>query len=1049
MRSAIRLFVPTLAAALLCNIGWAQVTTATIYGTAQDPTGAVIVGANITLLNQGTGATLHTTTGQTGEFAFSVLPVGSYTLTITATGFKMHASKNIALAASQIVRQAYTLELGEITQTVSVDAGAPLIATASSEQRESLTNTQVTELPLSRRNVSEVLKLSTGVSYSGRGARINGMGEHSSGVTVDGSDAVATPSEGNQTSQYDEVNYIDVMSIEAVQEVQVMRGIMPAEYGGVISGQLNLISRSGTNELHGSVFEYYRSHLFNARNPFQVNQNTDGSMVPKNRQVYNQFGGSFGGPIIRNRAFGFGTYEGYRESVFARLTSTVPSAELRKTILAALPFPETKLLMDTIPEPTVPLDANRGRWEGAGGSQRSDNTLLFKGDLRVTDSINLATTYSRSRPYAFTQAAYLNGANDRTATYHQDRFTAQVTMGSSSWVSETRFGYNYADDTRLDKLFTVKDPNKAEGIEWDRRIPRLGLLGIGTWGTAEVWIMDGASYTYDQKLSKHMGKHTLKFGARMIWNQAYRTNPENPSYVFNTVDDMKANIPGTTIITYGQGGPHTSRTYEIGGFVQDDWRMSSKLSLNLGVRYDFYSNCLVKPTGSVDVRIKNLEPPAPDKWSQFAFGAVRPFDQPTKSDGWVNIGPRVGFAYQADQSGMTAIRGGFGVLFAAPPSAVLRESVANPVVPFRLSWSRSEVQRLGIRYPMYSEDTLPIAIKDVTDSGRQLVFSLFNPGLQDPYSMNYQLNVQRQLAAGMMFEVGYVGVRGVKFPLHRLFNLPDRTTGVRPNPNLIPGGYYVDNSENSNYNSLQMSFRKRFAKNLSYDFHYTWGKTLAYAGADIGTYYHSDSETNIQDFFNLHIERGHPDYDVTHRVVMDWIYKSPELKAWAGPLRATLGEWEITGFWTAQTGTPLRITQSCSNGWTCRADYAGGNLYTDNWQHAEIATGCRVGVHCDVQYLNLNAFALVPAVSGVAIRPGSAGTSLVRGPGYWQADASLSKNFMLREHTRLQFRMDMFNALNKLNLGGPSTGLSTPATFGRITSARGMRTMQAGMRLSF
>jgi hypothetical protein len=210
--------------------------------------------------------------------------------------------------------------------------------------------------------------------------------------------------------------------------------------------------------------------------------------------------------------------------------------------------------------------------------------MVLKGDIRVTDSTNLALTYTRSTPFALSPAYNLNGASDRTATYHQNRFTAQLTRGSSKWVSESRFGYNYADDTRLDKFFDQVDPSKPEGVEFQRRVPRLGLLGLGTWGTAEVWIMDGASYTFDQKISRHSGRHTVKFGGRLIWNNAYRNNPENPSYVFNSIEDMRANIPGTTIISYGQHGPHKSRTYEVGFFVQDDWRLTQRLTLNLGLR---------------------------------------------------------------------------------------------------------------------------------------------------------------------------------------------------------------------------------------------------------------------------------------------------------------------------------------------------------------------------------------------------------------------------------------------------------------------------------
>jgi outer membrane receptor protein involved in Fe transport len=1031
-------------------ISWSQVTTATLYGTVQDPSGALIPGAEVTLTNQGTGAVLSSSSAADGEFVFSALPVGTYTLRIVGRGFKTYVNRNIELAASQVVRQPYTLQLGDVTETVSVDAEAPLVETASAEQRESLNRRQVGELPLSRRNVSNLLKLSTGMEYSGRSVRMNGMGEHTAGITVDGTDANATPSEGRQLAQYDERNYVDVMSIEAVQEVQVMRGVMPAEYGGVISGQVNMISRSGTNDFHGSLFENYRSHVFNARNPFQVNRDAvTGDMIPKNREVYNQFGGSFGGPILKNRAFGFGTYEGYRESIFSRLTGTVPSASLRQTILTALPFEETRILMNTLPEPTVPLDADRGRFEGAGLRTSKDNMMLLKGDLRVTNYSNLAVTYTRSRPFGLTPAYNLDGTNDRTATYHQDRFTAQLTAGSSSWVSETRFGYNYADDERLDKYFTAVDPNKQETVEWQRRVPRLSLLGIGTWGTAEVWIMDGTTTSFDQKLSKHSGNHTFKFGGRFMWNRAYRNNPENPSYTFNNIDDLRANIPGSIVISYGQHGPHTSRTYEVGGFAQDDWRVTPKLTLNIGLRYDFFSNCLLTPTGPVDVRIKNLDPPAPGDWPLFKFGKVRSFDEPTKNDGWVNLGPRFGFAWKVDSAGNTVVRGGFGVLYAAMPSSVLRASAADPVIPFRLTWSRAEGQRLGIRYPFYNEDTVPIARRDVEASGRELVYTLFDPGLQTPYSMNYQLNIQRQLSRDLMWEVGYVGIRGVKFPLHRRFNLPDRITGERPNPNLIPGGFYGDNSENTTYNALQTSVRKRFSRNFSFDVHYTWGKTMAYGGADVGTEYHSDAEKNVQDFFNLKIERGLPDFDVTHRLVTAWIYEFPGLASWAAPLRAALGGWQVSGFYTAETGTPLRISQSCGNGYICRADYVGGSLVLDNWKEKEIATGCRAGVHCDVQYLNPSAFALVPTVSGVAVRPGTAGTSLVRGPGNWQLDFSAAKNFRIREQMRLQFRADMFNATNSVRLTGPNTGINTPSTFGRITGARAMRSMQMGLRLSF
>jgi hypothetical protein len=248
---------------------------------------------------------------------------------------------------------------------------------------------------------------------------------------------------------------------------------------------------------------------------------------------------------------------------------------------------------------------------------------------------------------------------------------------------------------------------------------------------------------------------------------------------------------------------------------------------------------------------------------------------------------------------------------------------------------------------------------------------------------------------------------------------------------------------------MECPLRNRFSRNFSFDAHYTRGKAIAFGGADVGTCYQSDAEENVQDFFNLHIERGTPSYDVAHRFVSDWIYEFPGLTSWKAPLRAALGGWQVSGLFTAETGRPLRITQGCANGWTCRSDYVGGDMVLDNWETNNIASTALPGARSHVQYLNLAAFATVPAVGGVAVRPGNAGTSLVRGPGFWDVDFLAAKNFKIREGMRLQFRADAFNALNHVNLGSPSTRVDRPSTFGRITGARGMRTIQVGLRLTF
>ena len=1027
----------------------AQVTTATLYGTVQDPTGSVVPGGRADLTNDDTGLTYSAPVGAEGDFVFNVLPVGTYTLRVESDGFKTYQSTGITLIASQVVRQTHVLEVGSLTETITVEGRPPLVNTEASEQRESLNSLKVRELPLARRNITQVLKLSSGVDVGGGSLRINGLGKSGTGITVNGTDANSNPSEGRALQQYGGRNYMDVMSIEAVDEVQVMRGIMKAENGGVVSGTINIISKQGTNEIHGSVFENYRSHVFNARNPFQTNIDSSGSLIPKNREVFNQFGGSMGGPVRQNRLFFFATYEGYRETASRRVAGTVPTAALRTTILNALPFQETRLLMDTIPEPTLQLDEFRGRTEAVGTRRRTENHVIARADYRTMPTSNLSFTYTRNRPFGLDPRYNLNGANDREYTYVQDRYNAQFTKSSATWVSETRFGYNYADMERLDNIFTIQDPDSQETIDWQNRIPRMRLRNVGgtiTLGSGEVWLMEGATTTLDQKLTFNKGRHTIKFGGRFVHYGGARTNPENPVYEFLNIEEMQANRINSAVISFGSNGPHTSRMYEAGGFVQDDWRASERLTLNLGLRYDFYSNNTVEPTGAIDVTNKNLELPPGADFTNFAFGPRRPRDRPIEHDGWANLGPRLGFAYRLDPQGMTVVRGGVGVMFAAQVPAVLRQSVAGPDIPFRVRYSAIEANRLGVRYPFSNEEVIPIALQDIQATGNELVFSLITPDLQNPYTINYQFNVQRQLTSDLMWEVGYVGTRGVKFPMHRRFNLPDRQTGIRPNPTLIPGGpYFVDMGESVMNHSLQTSARKRFSRNFSFDIHYTWGKTIAYTGGDVGVYYGTDATSGIQDFFNLAIERGNPGFDTTHRAVADLIYELPSFRD-SGPLvRGILGGWQVSGIYSGTTGEPVTIRQGCSQGWVCRSDYVGGSMYVPEG----VTFGrARVGSHQDVRFLNPDAFARVDEVRGIAQRPGNAGNGLVRGPGQWTLDFSLAKSFSLGEVSRLQVRADMFNALNRVNLGSLNGNVEN-SDFGTLDAAGAMRQMQMALRITF
>jgi hypothetical protein len=1029
-----------------------QVTTATFYGIVTDPTGAGVPGATVILTHEGTNATATRTTDPTGEFVFDFLRIGSYTLRIEAKGFKRYESKGIELASGQTVRQAFALEVGALTETVTVEGSAPLVSTASAEQLQTFESIKVTELPLGRRNVSSLLRLASGVDIgANRNLRVNGLGSNTTGISVDGTDANAYP-EQRGMAQYGARNYIDVMSIDAVQEVQLVRGVMPAEYGGVLAGQVNVISRSGTNELHGSAFENYQSHVLNARNPFVAARTASGAMIPKPRIVYNQFGGSIGGPVIRDRAFFFGAYEGYRESASRRVTATVPTQSFRNEILRALPYEEMKILLGILPLPNVPINEDVGRFEGVRNALSRENHVVAKGDVRLSSMSNLAVTYTRMRPFGLDPTATVDGANDRTYEYVQDRVAASFTIGGANWTSESRFGYNFSDMARLDRFFTRKDPSgKAEIAPWDRSIPRISVSGPSGFGAgaAEIWDMDGTTYSFDQKVARHSGRHSVKFGMRYVFYGGFRSNPENPAFSFQNKADFLANVPSQVTPTFGSP-PYKSAMHELGFFAQDDWRVSPKLVLNLGLRYDFYSHNVSKPTGQVPVGFFNPEPPK--DWSKLDFGPYRDPNNPYENDGWVNLGPRFGFAFNPDGQSKTVFRGGFAVLFSPQMPGAMRQAVAHPVVPFRVRFSLDEARQFNLKFPRYTDELRTLVEQQNARTGIRFPFSAFNPGLQNPYAMHYQFNIQRALGQTLMFETGYVGVRGVKFLLHRRVNLPDRLTGIRPNPNIIFGGpYYVDHSQNTTYNGWQSSLRKRFSTGLAFDAHYTWGKGLGVTGGDIGAYYGSDPAINIQEFNNPRADRGPNAGDATHRFQADWIYDLPWLSRATNPLlRNVVGGWQVAGIVSARSGEPVTITQSCASEWHCRPDYVGGPVIHNNWKE-NATTRCVVGGRCSIQYINRAAFARVPVDprTRIAIRPGNVGVGTIRNPATWTIDFALSKNIKLRERINLQLRADAFNVLNHVNYGSPAAGIDG-ATFGEINGIAGsMRVVQLNARLSW
>jgi outer membrane receptor protein involved in Fe transport len=563
---------------ILCSIVFlltpavAQVTTATFYGTVTDPSGGVLAGANVSLINQGTGTSISKTTGATGEFVFDFLQVGTYRLRIEGSGFKVLQTNNIELQAGQNVQRTFQMELGAVTETVAVEATAPMVNSVSAEQHQTISTMEASQLPLSKRNVGGLLGLITGASAGGGFVRLNGVGKSGTLFTVDGTNATADP-ESRTTSMRGNFEQINLVSLEAVQEVETTKGILPAEFGQVLGGNVNILTRSGTNAWHGGAFENFQSSSLNARLQF---------LSRKPTAVFNQFGGSLGGPIKRDRIFFFADYEGYRQSITQIVSGTVPTPAFRQLLLSSVPSYSHALLGVPLPNQPFSPGSDLALFIGSGQQTNNDDHIDVKGDIHLTNTSNLSLTYTHGRPAQVVPRYYTN--NPQIYHGYTERGTANYVVGGPAWTSETRFGYNLNDMDRTDAYFLDGIP---ETIPYGGRSPQLSYNGFSTPG-GELYLVEGRTWSLEEKYARAIGKHNLKFGGIYMQYNVFRTNPQNVTVNYTSRSDLLANIPDQSIVTFGNG-LYNGSNYTFGFFAQDNWRVAKNLTIDLGLRYDFFS----------------------------------------------------------------------------------------------------------------------------------------------------------------------------------------------------------------------------------------------------------------------------------------------------------------------------------------------------------------------------------------------------------------------------------------------------------------------------
>jgi outer membrane receptor protein involved in Fe transport len=1021
----------------------AQVTTATLVGLVRDNSAAVVPGATVVATHEGTGVARESVSDANGEFVLSALPSGPYTVRIELPGFKTLQNRGMQLGAGQTIRQTFTLEVGALTETVTVAGEAPLIESAMSLQADSVGSQEVRELPVNRRDIQNLIGLTagvvvtnTGAAGAGGGVQMNGVAAGGTGITVDGTEANANP-EGRSLTQYGSQNQISVMSLDSIAEVQIVKGVLPAEYGGVAGGQINMISRSGTNNFHGSAFFSAQNEQWNARNFFSTSAKPVGK--------FNQYGGTLGGPVLRNRVFFFSTYEGYREKVEVNLNTTVPYQAVRDEVLRALPFPETKIALDAMYLPTEPIvssagvvNSQLGRWRGLGLRRRTENHILAKTDVAAFNGANLSFTYSRLQPFTVEPRPNPNNANDREFVNQQDRIAAQYVMTRGAWVSESRVGWNKVNLARQDRFLFVTGPNQpVEIMPYGRAVPQFEVSGLFATPRAELLDMAGTTYSFEQKFSRGFQRHVVKAGFRFMRETGRHTNPEDPGFSFQTYNDLLANTVNSILAQFG-APPHDSRLDQYGLFIQDDWRLGDNFVLNLGLRWDYYGVAEVFATTPVEVELVNLENPTDLR--KLDFGPKRDPLRPYEPDG-NNVAPRMGFAWTLGENEATVIRGGLGYLYSPTLPLLVRQAVTHPTVPYRAVYNRTEAAARNIRWPRYTDDVLPVALADL--GGQPAVYGLIDTELNAPYTIQSMVSVQRALGRTMAAEVSYLHTAGNDFPLQRQFTQAfDRETGVRPNPALgALSGFYIDSSQTLAYNGLQTSLRKRFSDRYSWDINYTLAKSESTQGGDLNVTYLTNFN-HTQDFWNPELDYGPSTNDIRHRLNASLIYELPGFGGDQGLVNGVLGGWQVSAIAQIRSGEALVVTQP-SGMPRSRPDVVSGvDLVVDDWKDSCTGVGCN--------YLDTAGFTRVPVVplTNATTRPGTYMWDMARGPGAFNMHTTFAKSFSVGGERRLQLRADLFNVLNDKNYNNPVTNMNS-ADFGRITGASGARTFQLGARLTF
>ncbi len=1104
-----------LSKAVMCSFmaasAWAQFETADVLGTVHDPSGSVVAKVAITLTNLETSIEAKTTTDENGNYSFRNVKIGRYSVTAEAPGFSKAVASDIAVDVDARQRVDLTLQVGAITNTVEVTGAASALETDSSEHGQVISMQQVAELPLNGRNYADLALLSTNtikspiaVSFSPSGTpregsfNVNGMRSTYNNFLLDGLDnnMYGTSNQGYsaQTVQ---------PSPDAIAEFKVITTNYSAEYGRVGGAVVNAVLKSGTNQYHGTGYEFLRNTVLNA-DGFQFTP-----LLFKPTLQRNQFGAVIGGPIIKNKLFWFGDYEGYRQLQNYLNYDSIPSTNDRQGVLpvtvvdpitqkvypAGTQIPIAQLnpfaayALSNLP----PVNA------GAATSRASNDEALLlihdygdkfdaKLDDQINDKMSVFLRFSQRKDLQYF-APDLTGPSggDGNGYIHvvdQNASIGYTWVVNSSSIFEARFGFThvlagkeppYLGGPSLQSLFGFQglptSPNLTGGLDTQTISGFATALGRQT---SNPQFQNPTSFDPKFNFSKVIGRHSLKMGYELsiIRTEVLDVNPLYGQDTYNgqfskptcaqlgqaagcaiTADSTSYNLADfifglPSSVNLGNNFVANLRQQVHALFVQDDWRVTPKLTVNVGLRWEFATPLYDRDNNWSDFN------PATDTMTRATGGSL--YNRSLTNPNYQNWGPRLGLAYSIDSK--TVVRSGYGIsydFFNRPGSAI--EGINAPEALFGVF---TQTMPAGGPPPATFLTTINSFTSNIASPAN------FNPLASNvdyipsnfpwSYVQNWFLSVQRQIPMGTVVELSYNGNHSLDLPILADYNqaTPNQPGGTltyqqrAPVPGFGPITW-VDPAGNNHYNGLSARVEHRFAAGLYFLNSFTWGKGIGDSEQAL-EYYAGYFQANPQNIHNLAAEAGPSSFDVKLNNVTSIVYQLPFGKGrqYASAMNpvvdGVLGGWELNTINTAHTGTPLSVyyTPPTANQVSGLSnDYRGEPFLRPNVSGSAISQSTSSLIN---NYFAGYTFTTPPVNAPF----GDLGRNAFRAPSLEQWDFSADKSFRIGEKAKIQFRSEFFNVLNHTNFGIPNT-TSTSTSFGQIRTTYPARQIQFALKVIF